>query len=111
MQATIVPERTPLFIHALLLGVSATLIALLGAGCGSDSCLSGEEDCVVSAPCQSLVFECSDESLLEARLVVSGDTAVPGGMDALAAIDDIVLSNGRVSAVIDALNHPHYLAP
>ena len=111
MRAAIAPGRTPLSLHTLVLGASATLIALLGPGCAADSCLNGEEDCVVSAPCQALVFECGDDSLLEARLVVSEDTSVPGGMDALAAIGDILLSNGQVSAVIDALDHPHYLAP
>jgi hypothetical protein len=95
----------------LLAGASLFLVGGLLSGCAAESCLAGDEDCVVSAPCQTLVYECSTESTLEARLVVSGDTAVPGGMDALAAVGDILLTNGQVSAVIDALEHPHYLAP
>lgn len=111
MQTGTCLKASILLAGTLLTGVSLSLMGGLLSGCASESCLSGGEDCVVSSPCQALVFECGEESALEARLVVSGDTGVPGGMDALAAVGDILLTNGRVSAVIDALEHPHYLAP
>ncbi|MBJ93398.1 MAG: hypothetical protein CMP23_02875 [Rickettsiales bacterium] len=96
----------------MLLACALGLLPLIMGGCESDSCLKGEDGCVVAPPCEALHFECSDDlTLLQARLVTVDDPAVPGGMDALAAVGDILLSNGRVSAVIDALEHPHYLAP
>ena len=94
-----------------LLPAAIAFLTVLTSGCASDSCLAADDGCVVSAPCESLVFECASEATLEARLVISGDTAVPGGMDALASVGDILLTNGQVSAVIDSLDHPHYLAP
>jgi hypothetical protein len=36
---------------------------------------------------------------------------VPGGLDVLASTGDVVLQNGLVTAVIDAIEHPHYVAP
>ena len=38
-------------------------------------------------------------------------TGLPGGLSALASPGDVVLRNDRVVAVIDALDHPHYIAP
>ncbi len=85
------------------------VLALLG-GCDTLGCLGGEEGCVVPSPCgDDIVYTCeggtSDVSILEV-----GDS-FPGGMDALASPGDYVLSNDRVTAVIDALDHPHYIAP
>ncbi len=110
LQSPTVP-RLPRIALLLLISTFALGLALGSVGCSSESCLAGDEGCIVTAPCQSLTFECDNSGELEARLVVSGDTAVPGGMDALAAPGDILLTNGLVSAVIDALEHPHYLAP
>ncbi|HMV67563.1 MAG TPA: CehA/McbA family metallohydrolase, partial [Myxococcota bacterium] len=41
----------------------------------------------------------------------TGDVDAPGGLDALAAPGDVLLANDRVVAVIEALDHPHYLEP
>jgi len=115
MQSNEQQRPTVALLATFSIAVSGVLALAIG-GCASDSCLSGEEGCIVSAPCQALEFECEAGGSLEARLVTTDDFAVnqsllPGGMDALAAVGDIVLSNGLVTAVIDALEHPHYLAP
>jgi hypothetical protein len=36
---------------------------------------------------------------------------IPGGLAALGAIGDYLLSNDQITAVLDDLDHPHYLAP
>ena len=105
------PPLPSRIVSSLLLCAAAVILSAGTSGCATESCLGGEDGCVVSAPCQALTFQCEDAGELEARLVISGDTSVPGGMDALAAPGDILLSNGLVTAVIDALEHPHYLSP
>ncbi len=80
------------------------------SGCGeSESCLDGERGCTVAAPCEALRFEC-EGGTASVRILREGDPLL-GGIDALASIGDVVLENDRVIAVIDALDHPHYLAP
>ena len=85
--------------------------ALLLEGCGKEGCLTGtDEDCVVPSPCPDLVFAC-DGGTVEAFVLGEGATPPIGGPDALAAAGDVVLRNDRVVAVLDALDHPHYVAP
>ncbi len=85
------------------------LAALLAAGCGGDdSCLDGHEGCIVDRPCMALEMPpCADSSIRVATL----EGPEVGGVDALAARGDIVLENALVHAVIDALDHPHNVAP
>ncbi|MFK7984644.1 MAG: CehA/McbA family metallohydrolase [Sandaracinaceae bacterium] len=73
-----------------------------------DACF-GDESCTVPSPCEGLAFECAGGTA-SVRTLGPGDDA-PTGIDALASTGDVVLSNGRVTAVIDAIDHPHYIAP
>jgi len=91
----------------LFAGVS--LLAL--QSCATEGCLGGNDDsCIVPSPCEDLSFTCDNPGVATVAVLQAGD-ARPGGNDALAAPGDVMLSNGRVQAVIDALDHPHYLAP
>ncbi|HEY8426827.1 MAG TPA: hypothetical protein VIL20_00570, partial [Sandaracinaceae bacterium] len=90
------------------------LLACLGAiaallpGC-EESCLGADGDCTVSTPCARLAFECSSPNAPVVRVLEEGDP-IPDGIDALASPGDVILSNGLVTAVIDAIEHPHYVA-
>ena len=94
---------------ALPLGVLCA--ASLLAGCERTSCLSAEagDGCAIPSPCQQLSFTCEGGST-RIKLIEPGD-ALPGGHEALASTGDILLANDQVVAVIDAIDHPHYLAP
>lgn len=61
------------------------------------------------SPCATLTATC-DAGTTEVHVLQPGDRH-PGGMAALAATGDIILGNDKVVAVIDALDHPHYIAP
>ncbi len=89
----------------LLLG---SLLSL--TGCETSSCLGGEEGCTVPPPCPDLVAPTCEGGTARIRVLGAGDD-FPGGMDSLASVGDLVLSNDKVTAVIDALDHPHYIAP
>ena len=92
------------------LGVLASLlIAHLAASC-EQSCLHSDESCTVATPCAQLAFECASPNAPRAVRLAPGDP-IPGGLDALASPGDVVLQNGLVTAVIDAIDHPHYVAP
>lgn len=84
--------------------------ALAATRCATDTgCLDGRADCVVPSPCPELAFQC-DAGTVDVRFITD-PSEVPGGVAALGAVGDVLLSNDRVVAVIDALDHPHYLAP
>src|SRR5688500_15933 len=92
------------------LGVFASLLAAhLCASC-EQSCLHADESCTVATPCEPLAFECAAPNAPRAARLEAGDP-IPGGLDALASTGDVVLQNGLVTAVIDAIDHPHYVAP
>ena len=93
----------------LLSLVPAALALVLLSGCPPEGCLKGTEGCLLPTPCEDLAFSCDDESL-QIRVLEAGDIPI-GGLDALASVGDVLMSNGRVQVVIDALDHPHYLAP
>lgn len=101
-------RRPPFLIAAL----SALGLAALVAGCqNTSSCLPEEPDdsCFIPSPCQQLSFSCERGSA-RVGIIQKGDP-VPGGLEVLASTGDILLANDRVMAVIDAIDHPHYLAP
>lgn len=81
------------------------------SGCGDESCLRAEggEACEVAQPCSGLEFECADRSV-DVRVLEAGDRR-PGGTASLASPGDYLLSNSRVEAVIEALDHPHDVTP
>lgn len=84
------------------------MLLLLLAACDTPACLDGDEGCLMPSPCPELHYTCEERGL-ELRVLGPGDEA-PGGMDALAATGDVVIGNDRFVAVIDALDHPHYIA-
>lgn len=61
------------------------------------------------SPCPDVAYTCEGGST-ELYVLGPGDVP-PGGLDTLAATGDIVLGNDKIVAVIDALDHPHYIAP
>ena len=89
----------------LLLGSTTALLP----GCAPEGCLSGAEDCVVPSPCETVAFTC-DGGSSEVYVLGVGDT-LPTENDTLASPGDIVLANEQIVAVIEALDHPHYLGP
>jgi hypothetical protein len=61
------------------------------------------------SPCEALTYTCEGGSTEVYWL--GPDDVPPGGLDTLAAVGDLVLGNDQVVAVIEALDHPHYIAP
>lgn len=92
------------------LGAIALLLMLSLAGGCEQSCLSADEGCTISTPCAAVRFECTSPNAPRVARIEEGDP-LPRGIDALASVGDVVLQNGVVTAVIDALDHPHYVAP
>lgn len=82
--------------------VPAALFAVLPAACGADAVTP-------PAACPALVYDCAGGA---ARVRVLAGEALPfGGPDVLARPGDVLLENDRVALVVDALDHPHHLAP
>jgi hypothetical protein len=91
-----------------LLGVCSVSLVLT---CADETvgCLgSGDPTCVPPSPCEGVTYSCSATRVRVARFG-SGDRRA-SGLDALAALNDIVLENDLVTAVIDDIDHPHHLA-
>lgn len=100
--------------HAALLNVVLPLACAIafaaGSGCKQEGCLGGDDPtCVVPSPCRALHFTCKNGHA--SVHVLARKEPIAEGLDALASPGDFVLENDRVRAVIDALDHPHYLAP
>lgn len=96
---------------ALTSSMTATLalsVSLLAPGCAREGCLSGEEGCVVPSPCTALDFRCDDRSV--DAYVVTTPIQLPGGLDALGAVGDLILENGQVVVVIEALDNPNFFS-
>ena len=87
------------------------LVTVASSGCPREGCLDPTvADCTVPSPCEGLdEYTCSAGSV--SLSVIASPSEVPGGLDALGAPDDILLANEQIVAVVDALEHPHYLAP
>ncbi len=85
---------------------------LVLAGCKPKSCLSGNDPtCEVVTPCAPLSTPCSGGTV-SLRTLRHGDALLESGNPStLAAPGDVVLQNDRVWVVIEAIDHPHYLAP
>ena len=94
------------FVLLLVVACSALL-----AGCPKEGCLDPTaDDCTVLSPCAGLdEFTCTSGSI--AMTVIESAGQVPGGLNALGAPGDVLISNDQISVVIEALDHPHYLAP
>ncbi len=86
-------------------------LAFVAQGCDPEGCLAAAEDeaCTVPSPCQELAFTCDDTDVAIIRLEATDER--PGGLSALGAVHDFLLTNSRIAAVIDAIDHPHFIAP
>lgn len=89
--------------------IVAWVTAPLLAGCGDVACWRGADRCEVPSPCADLSFSCDDGST--EAYVLDDDDPLPGGVASLAATGDVVLANDQIVAVIEAIDHPHYIAP
>jgi hypothetical protein len=87
--------------------LAAVVAALAQWSCGRQSCLRG--DCEAVRACDSLVFECPASALFIGR-VDAADPAVRLARGE-GADGDLLLTNGVVTVVIDAIDAPHDLAP
>jgi len=87
-----------------LLGIAGALAQL---SCARKSCLRG--DCADIAVCEGVTFDCAPGELY-AGTVGDADPAVRF-VRAEGADGDLLLTNGIVTAVFDALDEPHGLAP
>ncbi|MEQ8273120.1 MAG: CehA/McbA family metallohydrolase [Deltaproteobacteria bacterium] len=80
-------------------------------GCKTTSCLvAADETCTMQSPCERLAYECASGAA-SVRRITRDDDDIPVGLDALGAEGDVLLENDRVRVVIDAIDHPHALAP
>ncbi|MFO0714609.1 MAG: CehA/McbA family metallohydrolase [Sandaracinus sp.] len=96
---------------ALLSIAIAAALATLASGCGHTTCATSDDPaCRTPSPCTGLHFECSGGSVSVARYE-EGQPVPVTGLDALVSPGDVVLRSDRVVAVIDAIDHPHYVAP
>ncbi len=90
--------------------VGPFLLFFLALGCGHPTCAgSHDPSCRTPTPCAALSFTCSGGTTA-VHVLAAGD-AIPVGDDALASPGDVVLENDQVRVVIDAITHPHYVAP
>lgn len=102
--------RTPLARTPLPWAIAALCIALLPGCSPEEGCLGGDDGaCVPPSACRALAFSCGAPAL-DLHTITRADERPPG-LNALASVGDVVLSNGLVTAVIDAIEAPHYLAP
>jgi len=92
-----------------LLALLLSTLAL--GGCDeAEGCLAeGGARCVPASPCEGLGWICEDTSLFAGR--IGGVAWRPEGLNALGTVGDILMANGEVTVVIDALASPHYLSP
>ncbi|MGE0786647.1 MAG: CehA/McbA family metallohydrolase [Sandaracinaceae bacterium] len=93
-------------------GLLVVCVVLVGA-C-DPACIDGDEGCALPSPCQAMPTPTCGMNDARVFTLTSTDM-LPGnvgvGRDLLASPGDVVLDNGVVTAVIDALDHPHYVAP
>ena len=89
--------------------ILASLAAL--SGCPKEGCLDPSvDDCTVPSPCEDLRGYICSSGIASVEIIMTPED-VPGGLDALGSPGDVLLSNDRIVAVVEALDHPHYLAP
>ena len=103
------PRRTP-GAASVVLVLAVAVLGGLSTGCQKEGCLAGDDpECIVPSPCLDLAYAC-DGGTASLRILEAGEE-VFDSHKSLAAPGDIVLSNDLVQVVIDALDHPHYVAP
>ncbi|HYV46110.1 MAG TPA: CehA/McbA family metallohydrolase [Myxococcaceae bacterium] len=112
---------SPPRLHARTAALAALALCTLPwmAGCKRDEahqggCLSGAQGCVLPTPCPKLTFSCpgGDAALDAVTLTTASDVAAaPRRDNALASIGDVLLTNGKATAVISGLNKQNFLDP
>ncbi len=90
------------------LALAASLAATVGCST-AEGCMGGDDgSCLPASACSGLVMSCDADTVQIRRI---DRASADGGPKNGAAAFDLVLENGRVRAVFDALNAPHALAP
>ncbi|HVV52009.1 MAG TPA: hypothetical protein VHO06_20235, partial [Polyangia bacterium] len=98
--------------RAAALAALGVLLALAGAGCHRDGCVGGDDgSCLPPSACAALSYPLCAAPKLRVAQIGDGDAERVPGPKALAAVGDYVLENDLVRVVIDAPEHPHFLAP
>lgn len=89
---------------------AVVLAAAVSAGCRSGpSCAAGDRECEEITTCARLAYDCAgDELYVGPARDAPGGVGLAGGQG---VGGDLVLRNGQVTAVLDALDTPHDLAP
>src|SRR5579871_1408738 len=91
---------------------AASVLAAGGVGCHRDGCVGGDDgSCVPPPACAALVYPACAMPKLRVAQIGSGDMPRVFGPKSLAAVGDYLLENDLVRVVIDAPEHPHFLAP
>jgi hypothetical protein len=91
---------------------AALALAAAGAGCHRDGCVGGDDgSCVPPSACPALVYPACAAPKLRVEQIGPGDMERVFGPKSLAAEGDYLLENDLVRVVLDAPDHPHFLAP
>jgi len=95
---------------AVLAAAAAAAASGLAGGCRhGPSCAAGDRACEEITSCAALAYQCDgDELYIGLVRDAPGGVGLVGGQ---AVGGDLVLRNGQVTAVLDALDTPHDLAP
>ncbi len=91
--------------RALALSLTLTCGAPETVGCLG----SGDPACVPPSPCGAVTYACTPTAPARTYRIERAAQRPPG-LDALGSVGDLVLENGLVTVVIDAVDHPHHLA-
>ena len=92
------------------IAAAALLAAAAPAGCRpGPSCAAGDRACEEITSCEGLAYDCDGD-----QLYIGPASGAPGGVGLVGGQgvgNDLVLRNAQVTAVLDALDTPHDLAP
>jgi hypothetical protein len=98
--------RAATFAAIAAAGLGATTL-----GCHRDGCVGGDDgQCLPPTACPAIAYTCAAAPALRAE-VIGSDPERVSGPKSLAASGDYLLENDRIRVVLDAPEHPHYLAP
>ena len=96
-------------VHSVRVGILVGLVALLAsAGCSEKTCLQGQ----CATPCQQLTFTCDNPAATTLYIGPVKDAPLQVQLNGgNAGANDILLSNGNITAVISQIDAPIDLAP
>jgi hypothetical protein len=99
----------PALVPVLLLSAGAMVV-----GCHRDGCVGGDDGiCLPPSACPALAYPACAAPRLRAERIGAGDmerSPVPSPKS-LAGAGDYLLENDLIRVVLDAPDHPHFLAP